>query len=70
MKIPNPQALCGDKVQVLNYRCNPRQWVDGECRCAEYKNTGNHWYWLYTVYIRKGKGYFLYVSCESIKKDK
>jgi hypothetical protein len=69
MKISNPKAKYGDVVEVLNYRCKPSKWCQGECRGVAYKNGfGGGFSWHYDVYVRSGKGFYLYVGDERIKK--
>ena len=69
MKISNPKATYGDVVSVLNYRFNPARWVEGECRGVQYKNgSGGKFSWQYDVYVRSGKGYFLYVGDDGIMR--
>lgn len=71
MKISNPKAKYGDIVEVLNYRCKPYKWEEGEVRTVAYKNDfGSYFYWTYNVYIRRGKGLFLYVGDDKIRKIK
>ncbi len=69
MKIQNPKVAYGEEVQVLNYRCKPPKWERGVCRAVAYEdNYGNNWNWKYTVFIDRGKKFFLYVGDNSIEK--
>lgn len=68
MKIPNPKANYGDTVLVLNYRCNPPKWEQGELRTLAYKNGYGEFYWHYDVFINRGKKFFLYVCDDKIKR--
>jgi hypothetical protein len=68
MNIPNPKATYGQKVKALNYRFKPSQWIEGECRGVQYMSGfGGKFYWQYDVYIRVGKGYFIYVGDTGIE---
>jgi hypothetical protein len=68
MKISDPKAKYGDKVNVLNYRFKPARWDEGECRAVQYKcgYEGERFSWQYDVYIPVGKGYFVYVGDDGI----
>ena len=70
MKIPDPKAKYGDRVAVLNYRFKPPRWDEGECRAVQYKCSfsGEKFSWQYDVYIRIGKGYFVYVGDDGIRR--
>lgn len=71
MKIPNPKAKSGDKVMVLNYRCKPPKWDEGEYRGAQYQDGfSTKFYWQYDVYIGRGKGFFLHVGDDKIRQIK
>ena len=69
MTISEPKAMYGDRVNVLNYRFKPARWDDGECRAVQYKcGFGGKFAWQYDVFIRVGKGYFVYVNDDGIRK--
>lgn len=68
MKIPNPKANYEDRVWVLNYRCKPPKWEEGELREASYSGSHGSWSWQYTVFINRGKKFFLYVGDSGINK--
>lgn len=68
IKIPKPKAKYGDEVNVLNYRFRPARWDVGECRGVQYKCafSRDKFSWQYDVYIRGGKGYYVYVGDNGI----
>lgn len=67
--IPAPKVKYDDIVEVLNYRCNPPKWEEGECRGVQYKNGfGGGFSWQYDVYISRGKGFYIYVGDEGIRR--
>lgn len=68
MKIKDPMARYGDSVMVLNYRCKPARWDEGECASASYSDTHGVWSWQYSVRINRGKIFFLYVGDNGIKR--
>lgn len=37
MKLPNPVARLGDKVDVLNYRKRPPEWEAGRVAAVQYE---------------------------------
>lgn len=70
MKISNPKAKANDIVMALNYRFRPPKWEEAECGAAEYKlnDDGVTGRWFYTIYINRGKRFFIYVGDEGIRK--
>lgn len=70
MIIPDPKAKNGDRVVVLNYRCRPPEWEEGECRSVQYKSGFGKFHWSYDVYINRGKGFSLHVDDDGIRRIK